>query len=357
MPTIDSDAHVVESIHTWEHMDPSEREFMPQLVRPSGDGKREFWMIDGKLRGLARQVINTEQFQELSERAGRKMDTPQETREMENIPARLKHMDELGVDIQVLYPTVFIEHVADRPEVEIALCKSYNRWMADIWEQGKGRLRWVTPLPLQTIDEAVAQLKFAHEHGACAVFMRGIEGQRLTHDPYFDPVFHEASERNMAIGVHIANSNPYICDVLSQRNGGGAFWKFRLSNVGSFHSLIMNGLPQRFPNLRVDYAEAAAQWVPFVLKDLKRRWAAHGKEFPADAMRQFGLYVTFQNDDDIDYLIKYVGEDNGLIGTDYGHNDQSTEIEAIRNLRTSGILNEEQYRKITWDNPKALYGL
>ena len=90
MPTIDSDAHVVESIHTWEYMDPSEREFMPQLVRPSGDGKREFWMIDGKLRGLARQVINTEQFQELSERAGRKMDTPQETREMENIPARLR---------------------------------------------------------------------------------------------------------------------------------------------------------------------------------------------------------------------------------------------------------------------------
>ena len=115
--------------------------------------------------------------------------------------------------------------MADRAEVEVALCKSYNRWMADIWEQGKGRLRWVTPLPLQTIDEAVAQLKFAHEHGACAVFMRGIEGQRLTHDPYFDPVFHEASERNMAIGVHIANSNPYMCDVLSQRNGGGAFWK------------------------------------------------------------------------------------------------------------------------------------
>ena len=44
---------------------------------------------------------------------------------MENIPARLKHMDELGIDIQVLYPTIFIEHVANRrPEVEIAICKS-----------------------------------------------------------------------------------------------------------------------------------------------------------------------------------------------------------------------------------------
>ena len=40
--------------HPREHMDPSEREFMPQLVRPSND-RREFWMVDGKIRGLARR--------------------------------------------------------------------------------------------------------------------------------------------------------------------------------------------------------------------------------------------------------------------------------------------------------------
>src|SRR5688500_12902218 len=186
MPTIDSDAHVVESERTWDYIDKADQKYRPLIVKPRGEGGGEFWYIDGKIRGLVRIVLTARDVEDVAKRTGRKMDTPQETREMENVPARLKHMDELGIDVQVLYPTIFIEHVADRPEVEIALCKSYNRWMANIWEQGKGRLRWVTPLPLQTIDEAVEQLKFAHDHGACAVFMRGIEGQRLTHDPYFD---------------------------------------------------------------------------------------------------------------------------------------------------------------------------
>ena len=69
---------------------------------------------------------------QLEEQLGRKMAAPQEAREGENVAVRLKHMDELGIDIQVLWPTLFLERVADRPEVEVAVCRSYNRWLADI---------------------------------------------------------------------------------------------------------------------------------------------------------------------------------------------------------------------------------
>jgi len=53
----------------------------------------------------------------------------------------------------------------------------------------------------------------------------------------------------------------------------------------------------------------------------------------------------------------FVPEDNIVIGTDYGHNDQSTEVEAIRTLRDSGGITREQYEKVTYHNPRALYGL
>ena len=39
---------------------------------------------------------------------------------MENVTARVAHMDELGVDMQILYPTIFIQQVTDRAEVEVA---------------------------------------------------------------------------------------------------------------------------------------------------------------------------------------------------------------------------------------------
>jgi len=56
-------------------------------------------------------------------------------------------------------------------------------------------------------------------------------------------------------------------------------------------------------------------------------------------------------------VIKYAGEDNLVIGTDYGHNDQSTEIEALKNLKSQGSITPRQYEKITYDNAKELFAL
>ena len=56
---------------------------------------------------------------------------------------------------------------------------------------------------LDTIEQGV---RLAREHGACAVLMRPIEGDKLLHDPYFFPIYEEASRLNMPIAVHIAES-------------------------------------------------------------------------------------------------------------------------------------------------------
>src|SRR4029450_9533383 len=106
----------------------------PVVLSPRGEGGRQYWYIDGKIRGLARQAVTAPDVSALEAKLGRKMAAPQEAREGESVEVRLKHMDRLGVDIQVLWPTLFLERVADRPEAEIAVCRSYNRWLADIWQ-------------------------------------------------------------------------------------------------------------------------------------------------------------------------------------------------------------------------------
>jgi predicted TIM-barrel fold metal-dependent hydrolase len=347
MSTIDSDAHVVESEHTWDFMEPSDQKYRPLVVRPGGEGGGEYWYIDGKIRGLVRVVLTARQLADISERTGRDMNTPKETREMENVPARLKHMDELGIDVQVLYPTMFIEQIADKPEWETPICRGYNRWLADIYRQGQGRLRWICVLPLLDMSASLEEVRFCKSHGACGVFMRGIEGHRLITDPYFYPLYEEMSRLELTVGVHVGIGNPQVSDLVSQYNGGGSFWKFRLPVIGAFHSVIMSGLPDLFPQLRFHWAEAAAQWIPWVVKDLQRRWTAQGKTLPPNPLKTYRQYVSCQTDDDVDYILKYSGEDNITIGTDYGHNDQSTEIEALRNLKKLGTINATQYEKIT----------
>jgi predicted TIM-barrel fold metal-dependent hydrolase len=357
MQLIDCDAHVVETPHTWGYLDRSEQKFRPQLVRPNDESTSEYWLIDGKLRGFARPVITAAGFAELSRRAGRNMETPQEARDMENVPARVAHMDELGVDMQILYPTIFIQQVTDRAEVEVALCRSYNQWVADLTRDHLDRLRWICVLPLLSMPDALEQLEWCRQRGAVGVFMRGVEGVRLLHDPYFYPLYDAASRASMAIGVHVGNANTQEVDLLGQRNGNG-FWRFRLAIVGACHSLLMSEVPAQFPQLRFHFAEAASQWVPYVVKDLERRWPGRkGEPFPERAMSRFNMFVSCETDDDLSYVIKYAGEDCLVIGTDYGHNDQSTEIDALARLKDNGGLTEEQYRKIVDANPHALWTL
>jgi predicted TIM-barrel fold metal-dependent hydrolase len=357
MPTIDSDAHVVESEHTWDFMDPADQKYRPLIVRPRGENGGEYWYIDGKIRGLVRVILTAKEIADVAERTGRNMGSSRETREMENVPARLRHMDELGIDTQVLYPTVFIEQIADKAEWEIAISRGYNRWLADIYKQGQGRLRWICVLPLLDMSASLEELRFCRQHGACGVFMRGIEGNRMITHPYFYPLYEEVSRLDMAVGVHVGNGNPQVLDLVSQYNGGGSFWKFRIPVIGACHSVMMSEVPRLFPKLRFHWAEAAAQWIPYVVKDLRRRWGAIGRDLPENPLKEYRQYVTCQTDDDVDYILKYSGEDNITIGTDYGHNDQSTEVEALRILKTQGVISERQYEKIAYHNPKELFGL
>src|SRR5579871_7059720 len=189
MPIIDADAHVLETERTWSYMAKSEEQYRPRIVRttdPLGV-ENEWWLIDGRTHSKQVNVGH---------------ETPEAAREMADIQARLRHMDELGVDVQVLYPTVFLRPITQRPEAELALARSYNRWLADIWAEGKGRLRWAAVLPLMCMDEALKQLDYAREHGACAIYMRSIEQNgRLLHDPYFFPLYERAQDMDLPIGV------------------------------------------------------------------------------------------------------------------------------------------------------------
>jgi predicted TIM-barrel fold metal-dependent hydrolase len=68
--------------------------------------------------------------------------------------------------------------------------------------------------------------------------------------------------------------------------------------------------------------------------------------------------VTCQVGDDVPYLVrKHTGENTLMIGTDYGHADSSTELDALRTLQESGGITAQMHKKIVEDNPRAFYGL
>ena len=354
---IDSDAHVVETERTWDFMDPEDAQYRPQLVQSPDDPSRQHWVIDGEVRGFRFPTLTEIQMEARSQR-GRNITTPQAARELDDVGLRLQDMDRLGIDVQVLHHTLWIEQVAERPEVERAICKGWNRWLGDIWRQSGGRLRWSCVPPYMSLDAALQEMQTARENGAAAVTMRPIEGDRTILDPYFYPIYEEALRLDMAVAVHIANANPGIVNILrTPEDPGSAFGIFRIPTVASCHALIMSKIPERFPDLRWGFIEASAGWVPWVITESRNRYQGAARKFPDNVLKEYNIYVTCQTDDDVPYILHCAGDDNILIGTDYGHFDPSSEVDAISVFKGMADISGESMRKILCDNPKALYGI
>lgn len=364
---IDADAHVVETERTWDYLEPSEQKFRPALFSTPDDPTKQYWVVDNKIRGLRFPSLTQEQMEAFSKAAGRNMNVPAAARQMDDVAVRLKHMDQLGIDRQVVHNTLWIEQVANRQDVEAALCRSWNRWLGEIWKQGNGRIFWTAVLPYMDIPEALAQMRFAREHGAVGICVRPYEGNHLITDPYYYPIYEQASRLDMAVAIHIANGNPASCDLnRSPWDGGGSFATFRAPTVVACHTLLMSDLHELFPKLRWGFIEASAQWVPWILREAKRRMEAgsqfrmKGDDTPMnELLKARNIYITCQTNDDIPYIVKEAGVDSLVIGTDYGHFDPSSEIDAITLFREkfSGVISEVAMADILENNAKRLYGL
>lgn len=357
---VDSDAHVVESARTWEFMDPSEKQFKPIPLesREESGVKLQFWVIDGKVRGLRFPAFSAAELARRAQQVGRKFAGDQESTEMGNVDLRIEYMDRNNVDVQVLHNTMFIESCTDRAEVDVALCGSWNRWLADIWRQGKGRLRWVCMPPTLSMTDALDQIRWSKEHGAVAVCLRGVEGNRLLADRYFYPIYDTAEKLDMAIAIHISNGSAWLNDLYRHPVPIAAtLHRFRIPTVAAFNDILLSEIHELFPKLRFGFVEASAQWLPWVIHEAKNRFKTLGRPWPDNVAREYRMFVTCENSDDLPYIVREGGEDSLVIGTDYGHSDTSSDLDAIKIFRQRDDLSDAVKKKILSDNAKALYAL
>jgi len=351
---VDADAHVDETDETWDYMSADEkRYYRPITVDPGAVGQvavkgdvrpQRFWLVDGRT-GLRRWRED--------ERTG----TTRETRELVDVPARLRHMDEMGVDVQVIYPTYLLAPPSSNPEIELAIYRSYNRWLADKTAASNGRLRWVVVPPMLSMDKTIEELRYGKEHGAVGVFKRAVDYGKAISDPYFYPLYEEAERLGLPICTHTGGDN------------GGAGNMSR-PQVGVFTSLVTRNVPERFPKLRFGVVEAMASWISYVIADQRAKNAYSGSqkrysenpmsEPEEDFMRANRFYITCQTSEDIPYLVRTGCEDSLIVGTDYTHGDQASVLDALNYIEDLGEQEEitmDQARKILVDNPRAFYGL
>ncbi len=350
MPVIDADTHVDECEATWAYLEGADARYAPVTVMPTDGrsrpgeipGRNRWWMVDGQLvpRAIRDDIHHP----------------PAAARELHDIAVRLRDMDRMGVDIQVLFPTFFIRYGnSTNPAAEEALARSYNRWMAEKCAPTNGRLRWVAQLPMINPEKGVEELRWAREHGAVGLYKRGYDLEKPVTDPHFFPIYEAASELNMPVCIHTGHPLP------------GREWDRGFPLIAAFIGIVTSRLPARFPKLRFGFIESGASWLPYCFAQLgmqQRSQTLHEREqtfsFTKDLLRQNRLYVAMDPVDDIEYLIRLGAEDNLMIGTDYSHGDISANVAALGEVRRwvdEERITEDVAKKILETNPQTFYAL
>jgi predicted TIM-barrel fold metal-dependent hydrolase len=359
---IDADTHVSESLAMWEYLDPKLYPRRPVVTSVPTDtiygDRNAFWLIDGftypRPMGRAGQALITPSAS-VRERA--RTDIAVESRELTHPALRVRDMDRLGVDTQIIFPTLFLCYLTEDVELEVGLYSAYNRFMGEACEQSNGRLRWAVIPPLRNIEASITEMRWAKDHGACGVFFRGMEGDRSLADPYFFPIYQEASDLDLPICVHTGPGNPGLANLFRIEMSSPLMYNGILPVV-AFRDLLAKKIPERFPNLRFGFIEAGASWVPYIVDTvLGRRPADSPGKGAQDLFRDYHLYVACLPNEDVEYLARYTGEDHLITGSDYSHLDPAAEPSHIAAMRAHEELPERVLDKILGENARTFYGI
>jgi predicted TIM-barrel fold metal-dependent hydrolase len=366
---IDGDTHIEEHPAVWEYMD---KEFAPRKpvavaidTIPDRPKRDVHWFIDGAIfpRTMGHgQSIHGSPV--LTKYAKAKPATIEEQAIL-TAAARLRAMDRHGVDVHVVYPTVFLQNLTRDLRYEAALMRSYNDYAAERTADSGGRLRWIGTVPIRDVQEAERELRRCHSKGASGVMLLCSAGDQLLHDRAFDPFWAAAEKLQVPVCCHLGWGHDGLlasCDTPATAVFVGA----DMALVMALFSFVAGGIFDRFPHLKVGLIEGGVDWFPVALKRMKMwRHTQAGHPWPArhepeHYLAECQIYFGAGGDEeDLPSLIKVLGEGRLIGGQDFPHTHfQDDQLgHSFTDLVKRDDVSDVVKRKIMCDNSAAFYGI
>lgn len=264
---------------------------------------------------------------------------------------RVRDLESQGVVAEVLFSngTPFDEARLDHsPDLALTRASNmaYNRWLIDFCSETPGRFCGLAAIDFDSVEQAVEDVHWSKENGLGGVLMPALHpGGRYFFDPALDPVWAACQEVGLPLAQHGGTGAP--------KYEPQSFASFMvLATEHSFFSgrslwqLILGGVFDRFPNLKIAYIETEQWWLGPVMDMLDRReklgddWTEFAetlrrakpyKRLPSDYWRSncfAGLSPFATSQIALDQLGSADGDtaggfvlrsDNAMVGVDYPH--------------------------------------
>ena len=218
------------------------------------------------------------------------------------------------------------------PDIDVALARAVNDWIVAEWLDKEPRLRASIVVPIKQPDAAAREIERVGDHpGFVQVYLPVRSaipyGKRMYH-----PVFEAATRHKLAIGLHYGGNpgNPptsvgWPSYYIEEYAGMAQVYQSQLMNM------IVEGVFDRFPDLRVACLESGFGWVPPFLWRFDKEWkglrreVAWMKRLPSEYVREhirfslqpFDIPVTAPK---LLHILDQIGSDDMLMfSTDYPH--------------------------------------
>lgn len=358
---ISADNHLIEPPDTFSARLPSRfRDRSPRIMRASdgGDG----WSFDGQepKQTFGLDAAASLNYQ-ITKKGGLKFEELMPGHS--NGQAHLEDMQLDGIDASVIFPEATVQaYVMPDRELALACMRAYNSWLVDEFcAAAPDRLLGLPVIPVDDgMDIALEFVTGALERGAKGVFIPGCPS-RPYQDRYYDPLWDVLNSAGVPACLHRHRGGQAPKEVLSDHFVARTVNLYFFS-IRTLSNLILTGVFDRYPNLKVVAAEVNMGWMPFWIEQMNteygdaKAWADMCERKPSEYVGT-NVFTTVLDD----YLgFRLVDEDlsHGVMySTDYPHAAGIWPHSADLIPKLTADLKPDWTRRIVADNAIRVFQL
>ena len=381
---VSGDSHLEVDAKRWIHRVPEKyRERAPRLIRTATGG--DAWVIEGQAAKEAPSDLYGGKGRNHWKPFGQTYEGTSGTGSAEQ---RLREQDRDGIDAEVLYPAQvggpwFWRSIPDDDAYK-AVVRAYNDWPAEEYcAAAPTRLLGLGILPMTHVHDAVAEMEHCATLGFKGVLLSAFPDNKGYPSPADDRFWAATQDMNMPVTIHIElnrlgeRAGPLLKypredpEVLKKMGASGlAEQVSRFHRVGGLNAvqMVLDGLFDRFPNLRVYFAETHAGWIPFFLHMADLRYQRHYtwaeayldfkplKRLPSEYIREH-IYWGFLDDPIGVEMRHHIGVDRLIWATDFPHQESDWPDSGDVVERTFAGVPEDERDKMVAENVVEFFHL
>lgn len=228
-----------------------------------------------------------------------------------NLDRRIAEMDREGIAAELVYVgdsrailPLAPMYRSYEPDVLAAGSRAYDRWLADTFGAASDRLLLVGDAAnMVDVDAMLAELDWMAAHDFTAVNLPGMMARHdlpSIRDPYFDPFWAKCAELGLPVVCH-AGYGQEQCEFIDQvdeiersmraagrddllaeiMNNAERFFSLDLRPRRAMWLMMLSGVFDRHPDLKLIMAEVRADWMPDTLRHLDAAFERERDQVPA----------------------------------------------------------------------------